>query len=185
MSRLNRSENVAYHAARLLLLIQACGFPRRGTIGRGVRGRTLLAKLDFFLRYPAYLARAMTILAPLRPGLAAPREEAGQLDTDTVESRMVRYLYGPWDHAYYTTLSYLIGKGLIVIEVERGSEVFRLTPRGTELAQRLAQEPAYRAIAERAALAFRTFHDFSGTRIKRFIYSQFPEVVARRIGASI
>jgi hypothetical protein len=58
------TENVAYHAARLVLLISYCGKPRgsRATTTPAIAGRTLLAKLDFFLRYPSYLKRASKIL---------------------------------------------------------------------------------------------------------------------------
>jgi hypothetical protein len=54
------TENLAYHAGRLLLLISLCGKPRnmKSEILPGIEGRTLLAKLDFFLRYPSYLRRA-------------------------------------------------------------------------------------------------------------------------------
>ena len=52
--------------ARLLLLIEA--FSRRENI---LEGRTKLAKLDFFLRYPIYFERALQIR---RPKLAIVQE---------------------------------------------------------------------------------------------------------------
>jgi hypothetical protein len=89
-------ENIAYHAARLLILIRFCGKPRSDpNLYPGVEGRTLLAKLDFFLRYPIYLKRAALILN---------NEDVSAITSDeinTVESRMIRYLYGPWDTVYY------------------------------------------------------------------------------------
>lgn len=181
MTRQRQGENIAYHAARLLLVISACGTPRRGPARPGVRGRTLLAKLDFFVRYPTYLARALEILAETRPALAAPFE-AGPA---SVESRMVRYLYGPWDHVYYAVLGYLIGKGLLAVEVERGTEVFRLTAAGVAAAATLAEDPAHAEVAGRAAVVHRAFSGFTGTRLKQFIYDHFPEIVARRLGATI
>ena len=181
MTRQRRGENIAYHAARLLLVISACGTPRRGPERPCVRGRTLLAKLDVFVRYPTYLARALEIRAASRPALSA-RFDAGPA---SVESRMVRYLYGPWDHVYYAVLGYLIGKGLLAVEIERGTEVFRLTPAGAAAAAALAADPAHAELAERAALAHRAFSGFTGTRLKQFIYDQFPEIVARKLGATI
>src|SRR6266705_4853592 len=94
-----KTENLAYHASRLLLLISLCGKPRNSSRRLdklpGIEGRTLLAKLDFFLRYPGYLKLAAKIL-----DVKVSNEEMG-LATDeevnSVESHMVRFLYGPWD----------------------------------------------------------------------------------------
>lgn len=179
------SENLAYHAARLLLLVRFCGKPRRSQSATlpGVDGRTLLAKLDFFLRYPVYLKKAAEIL---KKDFSA--EDFGLVPDDeihSVESRMVRYLYGPWDHVYYPALAYLIGKELIVIEMKRGTEVFRLTLKGWDIANKLAQEPAYANLALRADTAYHLFNKYKGSGLKNFIYTYFPEVVSRELGAMI
>src|SRR5687767_8037481 len=101
MATLPRDESLAYHAARVLLLIARCGTPRsaRAAARPGIHGRTLLAKLDFFLRYPEYLRRAAALLR--RPVGEAAMGETYRQETTSVESRMVRYRYGPWDHLYY------------------------------------------------------------------------------------
>src|SRR5690348_16157449 len=93
-----RDESLAFHAARVLLLIRFCGSPRDDRERQpGIRGRTLLTKLDFFLRYPNYLSSAVEIRA--REQGRAERAPVGP-ELDNVESRMVRYLYGPWDDIY-------------------------------------------------------------------------------------
>lgn len=180
-----QTETLAYHAARLLLLISLCGKPRgrSAKVLPGVMGRTLLAKLDFFLRYPNYLRRAAQIL-----GKQVTDEELGLVqdsEINSVESRMVRYRYGPWDHIYYPTLAYLIGKELIVVELDRGNEIFRLTPKGQSVATMIANDPGYTDIARRADATYRLFNAYSGTRLKDFIYQRFPEVVNRDLGSSI
>lgn len=186
MTRPRPPENLAYHAARLLLVISLCGTPRRGTVRRGIRGRTLLAKLDFFVRYPSYLSRALDILSTARPSLATTASAgAVNAESDAADSGMVRYLYGPWDHVYYATLGYMVGKGLIEVQVERGTEVFRLTEAGVAMAATIGAHPAYGGLAARAALVHRAFADFTGTRLKQFIYNHFPDIVARKIGAAI
>jgi hypothetical protein len=69
--------------ARLLLLINA--FTTRT---RGLEGRTKLAKLDFFLRYPEYLSRALEIRT------ARPAPETS-MSTGALERGMIRYRFGP------------------------------------------------------------------------------------------
>ena len=98
---------------------------------------------------------------------------------------MVRYLYGPWDHVYYPTLAYLVGKRLIYVQSARQAEIFRLTLKGYEVADQLVADPTYNDIADRARIVHSLFHAYSGTGLKNFIYDNFPEVVGRSIGESI
>lgn len=179
-----RDESIAYHAARILLLVSICGKPQRSIRNLpAIQGRTLLAKLDFFLRYPAYLRRAADILkrtfSQQEFGLATTPEPM------SVESRMVRYLYGPWDHIYYPALAYLIGKELITIETKAGTDIFRLSPRGQAVASQLTESPEYEDLVQRARMAYKLFNQYTGNRLKQFIYLHFPEVVGRKIGAAI
>lgn len=178
-------ENIAYHAARLLLLISYCGKPRspRSALLPAIEGRTLLAKLDFFLRYPNYLMRAAEILK-----MRITNETIGVAEdrnTQSVESRMVRYRYGPWDHVYYLALAYLVGKQLIVIETLRGADVFRLTAQGRDVSDLLSKDEAYQDLVRRAETIYKLFNKFSGNRLKDFIYDNFPEVVSRKLGEAI
>lgn len=79
-------ETYDYHLARLLLLLDA--FTRKG--GR-LDGLTKIAKLDFLLRYPVFLERIL-----VKRGLAWPSGLAPDANERlAVESRMVRYKYGP------------------------------------------------------------------------------------------
>ncbi len=80
--------------ARLLVLISTFTTERTN-----LDGRTKLAKLDFFLRYQTYFKRALKIRNPQlkEVNLRISSEE-------TVESKMVRYRYGPWDPSYFALL---------------------------------------------------------------------------------
>ena len=175
-------ENLPFHAARLLVLCLAWGARRSPGLRDAIRGRTLLAKLDFFLRYPAYLRRATEIRAR---DLGIAEQVPTGPELDSVESRMVRYLYGPWDLLYYDTLAYLIGKGLLEARIERGVEQFTLTESGRAVARLLAREESFAPVLERAQTLRRIFSTYSGSQLKSFIYAHFPEVVSRRIGAPI
>src|ERR687890_441277 len=79
-----------FRAARLLLLLNECGLKGQ------IEGLTKLAKLDFFVRYPSFFTQAC--IEQGKPFFPV---------TEAVESPMVRYYYGPWDHRYYQVLAYL------------------------------------------------------------------------------
>lgn len=151
--------------ARLLLLIDAF------SAGEGtLQGRTKLAKLDFLLRYPRFFNRAM-----------AARNVAVNVATDdaeenNIESRMVRYRYGPWDPAYYALLGALVGRGLVT-SIPQGNYLgFRTTQRGHELAKELAASEAFSAVAGRAKILRRAFKTQTGSFLKKWVYDMFPEV---------
>src|SRR4051794_15678083 len=117
-------DSADFHAARLLVLLRRCGEGRLPTI----EGRTKLAKLDFFLRYPAFLERAQRALAsrgePITPYVASSAE---------VEAPMIRYRFGPWDPRYREFLAFLQTRGLV--RVTRGKpEKVTLTARGRDVA---------------------------------------------------
>ena len=158
--------------ARLLLLIEA--FSRGSKV---LEGRTKLAKLDFLLRYPTYCARALQIR---RPGLV----DATEGPEPDLESRMVRYRFGPWDPAYYALLGRLIGKGLVRPAPFAHGIGYRATDKGRAIAVAMRGEPAWLETAERIKL-LRQHFDLSGAYLMKFIYEHFPEVTRATWGQSL
>jgi len=151
--------------ARLLLLINA--FSRQQ---EGLQGRTKLAKLDFLLRYPEFLERAL-----IAKGIDADEAAEATSERNPVEQRMVRFRYGPWDPSYFSLLGSLIGRGLIeVIPYSRGLG-YRATDNGKALARDLGTEPAFAQLARRSELLKRHFNQ-TGTTLKNMVYELFPEV---------
>lgn len=149
---------------RLLVLIDAFSL-NQGS----VQGRTKLAKLDFLLRYPAFFDRAMLLRGVTVPSEAVePRRD--------IETRMVRYRFGPWDPAHYAILGSLIGRGLVEIIREPRVFAFRTTSLGAEVAATLSSLEPWRDVAVRARLLRRTFRTHTGTFLKNWIYEHFPEV---------
>lgn len=161
--------DVEYHTIRVLILLEAMT-RRRASL----EGLTKLAKLDFLLRYPSFLERLLE-----RDGLEWP-PGAGPTDIerDAVESRMVRYRYGPWDDLYYPIVGGLVSRDLVEVD-RRGNRVsMRLTERGRQAA-RLAREGApWAAIGARCDLLAQHF-DLTGNQLKSRIYDELPEVVDR------
>ncbi|MCA9469360.1 MAG: hypothetical protein KC643_28500 [Nitrospira sp.] len=159
------------HAARLLVLISA--FSGTGQ-GEAVEGLTKLAKLDFLLRYPVMLERALAA-----KGHSTREVQLEDHERLSVESEMVRYRFGPWDHRYREFLNILVGKGLVTVGVEGRKVVIVLTERGQILASELSASPAFQDYKRRSALLKRHF-DVQATTLMNFIYETFPEVVSLR-----
>lgn len=159
------------HAARLLVLISAFS---DGGHGDAVEGLTKLAKLDFLLRYPVMLERALAA-----KGRSTRDVQLEDHERVSVESQMVRYRFGPWDHRYREFLNILVGKGLVTVTVEGRKILIGLTECGRRLASELSASPEFQDYARRSSLLKRHF-DVQATALMRFIYETFPEVVSLR-----
>lgn len=156
--------------ARLLLLIDAFSRKSNGA-PRFLEGRVKLAKLDFLLRYPDYLQRIL-IAHGARPA-DVETIDSGEAPLD---SRMMRYRYGPWDPSYYAVLGSLIGRGLVDVTPLSGSTGFgyRTSDRGCELAANLRDDEIFSRTSNRLKL-LRRYLDLSGTTLKRYVY-ELPEI---------
>lgn len=156
------------HTVRLLLLLYAFA----GEDGSGaIEGLTKLAKLNFLLRYPVMLDKALK--AKGRPAREVKLDDHERL---SVESEMVRYRFGPWDHRYREFLNVLISKGLARATIEGRTVVLMLTEQGLALARQLSIDPLFEPYLRRSALLKRHF-DITATNLMRFIYETFPEIV--------
>ena len=154
------------HAARLLVLI--------GAFSGAVEGLTKLAKLDFLLRYPVMLERALAA-----KGRSTNDVHLEDYERLSVESQMVRYRFGPWDHRYREFLNIFVGKGLVSVCVEGRKVVIVLRERGQAIASELSEGAPFKAYARRASLLKRHF-DVQATTLMRFVYETFPEVISLR-----
>jgi len=159
------------HEARLLLLLGA--FAEDGQ-GGAVEGLTKLAKLDFLLRYPVMLERALEA-----KGRSTREVQLDDHERHSVESEMVRYRFGPWDHRYREFLNILVAKGLASISIEGRKVVVMTTKQGRDLARQLSTDRRFEQYARRARLLKKHF-DLTATTLMRFIYATFPEIVSLR-----
>lgn len=164
------------HEARLLILIDVF----TGEHGEdAIEGLTKLAKLDFLLRYPVMLERA------LEARNASTRSvEVQDHERYSVESEMVRYRFGPWDHRFREFLNILVAKGLASVHVEGRKVVIHGTERGKSCAAQFADSHEFDAYLQRARLLKRHF-DITATNLMRFIYDTFPEIVSLRSNSPI
>jgi hypothetical protein len=177
VQRLASLDSVAInHEGRLLILIEKFS---SGSNAEGIRGMTKLAKLDFLLRYPTFLERALRIRK--RSTSAVKVQDYERL---SVEARMVRYRFGPWDHRYPEILRRLSARGLVTVSREGRTIVLKTTREGSELANKLAAAAPFGDISSRSAI-LRTHFDLAATTLMKLIYEMFPEVISLRANAEI
>ena len=169
-------ESTDLHLARILILLDAFSSENAGGM---IEGLTKLAKLDFLLRYPVLLERALQ--AKGRSSRAVALED---YERYSVESQMVRYRFGPWDHRYHSLLNILVARGLVTVSIEGRKVMVAATGLGRESAKRLAADSQFEKYVARAKL-LKTHFDLKGSSLMRFIYDTFPEVVSLRSNTPI
>ncbi len=152
-----------FHAARLLLLLRLCGKSGR------IEGLTKMAKLDFFVRYPQFFEFACKKL-----GMEV------SVSVRQVESSMIKFHYGPWDHRYYHILSYLEAKDLVSITANGNMYQLKLTEQGSEAAGFLATDSAFLNVARHMKEVKKALGNKSGSRLKKLVYEIFKDEVAKR-----
>jgi hypothetical protein len=164
------------HMARLMMLLNA----HAGRTNKPIEGVTKLAKLDFLLRYPNCLERAL-----IAQGKPTKPAQVQDFERTTIETKMVRFRYGPWDHRYRRWIALLVGKGLLQARVDGRTVKLWLTEAGRSIAMDLASSPDLDDLSARAILVAKTFGSMSGTALKNFVYSTFPEIITMRWGDPI
>lgn len=171
-----------FHLGRLMVLLGSADARKSTTAtkAKAVEGITKLAKLDFLLRYPTCLERALRELGR-DPGEAGvqPRERT------SIEAKMVRFRYGPWDARYRRWLGLLAARGLVTLGVEGRTVQIGLTNAGRVLAARFREETSFAEIARRADVVMRVVGPMTGTRLKDFVYAAVPEIVDMKWGEEI
>lgn len=155
-----------FHAARLLLLFKVCG-----TAGR-IDGLTKMAKLDFFVRYPQFFDEVCTYLKKT--------SSAVRSTSRCVESSMVRFHYGPWDHRYYHILAYLESRELIIVEQDGQMFRMKLSTQGRTLAGQLESSHTYTSLVGHMKQVKTVLGGKAGSTLKDLVYKVFGEEVAER-----
>jgi len=166
----------ALHEARLLLLLRHASSRTEPSIA----GITKLAKQDFLLRYPKYFARLLANTRSNPPKLAAEPHEF-----DTVESKMIRFRYGPWDPRYRGWIGILVGKGLATTYLKGRTVHVAITDKGKDVAAVLAAREEFSTLDARSRQVDRATAKFSGTKLKDLVYEAVPELQALAWGQEI
>lgn len=140
-----------FHAARLLILLEFCG------ANGHIDGLTKLAKLDFFVRYPDFFNRISSFIG-----------QTTKSSTEHVESKMIRYRYGPWDKRYYDILSYLRSKDMILVSKHKnGAFRFQLTETGKKIVLEISSLYEFRLLIEQMKTVKKILGNKSGSALKK------------------
>ena len=172
-----------FHQARLLVLLNAAS--GLGDEPKPVDGIMKLAKMDFLLRYPNCFVRALAALPEAKRPKRASKLEIPEQDQNTIEARMIRFRYGPWDKRYRRWLAVLAAKGLATTWLEGRTVRVAATHQGCELAKSLADREEFKGLAERSGLIVTAFGSMGATSLKEFVYQTFPELNAMKWGENI
>lgn len=139
-----------------------------------------LAKLDFLLRYPNCLVRVLKALD--KDSLA---NGIGEEERNTIEARMVRFRFGPWDERYRRWIGLLVAKRLAQTYLEGRTVKVVLTEAGQRLAAELGEMQEFGDLAARSKIVSKAVGDYTATKLKDFIYEVFPEITTMKWGEEI
>ena len=165
-----------FHVARLLLLLKASS----GRTNKPIDGIMKLAKLDFLLRYPNCLVRVLKAL-----GKDKAANEIDEKERNTIEARMIRFRFGPWDERYRRWIGILVSKGLANSYLEGRTVKIQLTLAGAHLADELGELVEFVELKKRSKMVSAAVGSYSATKLKSFVYEVFPEIVNMKWGKNI
>ncbi|MBW4576359.1 MAG: hypothetical protein KME08_13865 [Aphanothece sp. CMT-3BRIN-NPC111] len=160
------------HLGRILILLKA--FASKNKNG-AIDGLEKLAELDFFLRYPIYLERAL----PSR-GKSPDSANISDYERLSIETNTAYYTYKPWSIEYRRFISLLIAKDLVKIDIEKNKIQVRLSPKGIEVANTLSKRESYYTLEKRAAIVKQNLN-LNQRNLMNFIYETFPELKTFRV----
>ena len=172
-----------FNEARLLLLLKAAA--GKEETARPLEGIMKLAKMDFLLRYPNMLVRALNVIGESKKSALTAAAAIPEEDRDTIEARMIRFRFGPWDPRYRRWLSILVAKQLATVYREGRTVKIQLSKKGTALAERLAEAEAFKPLAERAKVVNSAVGNMPSSKITAFVYKIAPEIINMKWGNAI
>jgi len=173
---LDLDNNYDLHLARLLILISYISGKKHNEI----RGITKLVKLDFLLRYPTVLEKAIQ-----KFGVSKDEIIIHENEKNSVESKMVRFRYGPWDHRYYQYLAILESQGLVTVKINNKTVEITITNKGSEVAGNLSEISDFNDFVTRSEIINSQFGKMGATKLKDMMYELVPELRDMQFGEAI
>ena len=172
-----------FNEARLLLLLKAAA--GKEETAKPLEGIMKLAKMDFLLRYPNMLERALKVIGESKKSALAAAIAIPEEDRDTIEARMIRFRFGPWDPRYRRWLSILVAKQLASVYREGRTVKIQISKAGMAVAGQLAETEAFKPLAERARVVQSAVGNMPSSKITAFVYKIAPEIISTKWGNAI
>lgn len=173
---LDLDKNYDLHLARLMILISSLAGDKK----KEIKGITKLVKLDFLLRYPTVLERAIE-----KFGLSKEELSINNYERNSVESKMVRFRYGPWDHRYYQYLAILESQGLVNVKINNKTVEITITNKGSEVSDTLRNIKDLNDLVIRSEIINSKFGKYGPTKLKDMMYDLVPELHDMKFGEVI
>ncbi|EJR73629.1 hypothetical protein ORN01_22130 [Bacillus cereus] len=172
-------ENDELNVVRILILIdKMAGRNHKQTID----GINKLVKLDFLLRYPVALERA---LMKLKKETDIPKIDIKVYERESVETNLMHFNYGPWDSRYRRFLTILEAKGLIAYIISGKTVKVSITHTGHKTVENISRFSEFQDYVVRSQLIKRHFGSYSSKKLLNFFYEVFPEMVTMTQGEEI
>ncbi|MEG4202832.1 hypothetical protein QUA20_02725 [Microcoleus sp. Pol7_A1] len=168
----NIETNDELHLGRILILLKTFAGQKQNI---AIDGLDKLAELDFFLRYPVYLERAL----PAR-GTSSNKADIKDYERQSIEANTAYYSYKPWSVEYRRFISLLVAKDLVSLEFEKNIIKVTLSRKGIEVANSLSKKESYYIIEKRASILKQNFN-LSSRNLITFMYENFPETQTFRV----
>lgn len=172
--KINRS--FILDVSRLLILFDTYSQKRVGNIV----GITKVVKLDFFVRYPTVLEKALQSKKQIIRFI-----DVKTYERNLVESTMIRYKFGPWDERYWSILSTMESLDLIQISKIDGKINFKITQTGKNIVELLKDFNTFDDYFKRCQTVTTNFGGLSIKNLIKKIYKLRPELKTMKFGEEI
>lgn len=130
------------HLVRLMILMHILTGKKKTT----VLEVSTLSKLDFLLRYPAALERALTHLSSTKV------IQLSEAEKDNIETKMLYFRYSPWSSTFRRLLVLLEGRCLIKWKLNGKKVEFSLTDDAASIVLKLSKEKAFVEMIQQSKL---------------------------------
>lgn len=172
-------ENDELHLLRILILIDTLSGKNQT---QEVDGINKMVKLDFLLRYPVALERALIYIGKNKD---INKIEMKAFEKENVESQLMHFQYGPWDNRYRRFLTILESKELITLSVKGQTVKIGITNSGHQVVKKTVDLPEFQDYIVRSKLIKSNFNKLSPKALIDFYYNVFPEMVTMKKGEKI
>lgn len=160
---------------RMLILIYT--FAGKNGTGK-IEGISKLAILDFLLRYPVALDKVLEN-QELKGNktINHKRFQLQSYEVNSIDAKMMKFNFAPWDFKYRRIVSILKAKDLIQVNLDGKKTVLRIKSNGIDTAKKIQDLKDYEYLVVRCKIIKSVFGSWSQKKLIDMIYIVFPEIL--------